>query len=66
MTQISKQEPKNWINIIKRQSFPVVTFEVLKKLHQIAEVEDEYPKHDYLVASRECDSEIMRQIVGRI
>jgi hypothetical protein len=66
MERMSKQEAIGWIEVIKRQPFPVVTFDALKKLYQIAGIEHEYPKHDYLIASSKCDSEIMNQISGRI
>jgi|GEM_PF-3692317 len=66
MKELSKQEALGWIEVIKRQPYPVVTFEVLRKLYQIAEIESEYPKHDYLVASSGCESEIMKQISERV
>jgi len=64
--KLRKNEAIGWINTINRQPFPVVTFSVLKELHKIAEMEDQYPVHDYLVAANHCDSEIMKQISNRI
>lgn len=51
---MEKKRAEQWIKAISRQPFPVVSYELLKQLCEIAEVS--YPKHSYLVASKTITS----------